>query len=218
MKKEKSTFSRAEQSDLRKKTIIQAALSEFSQKGFAAARMEDIAKKAHVAKGTVYLHFGDKESLFEEIIRTHMSPILNTLETDLDPSLPLKVQMTQLVRSFSNRLSNPNIANIIKLLVSEGSRFPHLSDMYYRLVVQKGSATLTKAFQVQVEKEPNDRAARILAEFPLLLVAPAITGMIWHNLFSKQHPLDIQKMLYSYIDLITLADEKEFEYEKSTAK
>lgn len=218
MKAEKNSLSRAEQSELRKKAIIQAALMEFSQKGFAAARMEDIAKKAHVAKGTVYLHFADKESLFEEIVRTHILPMVDTLKTELDPSLPLKVQVTQLILSFSNRLNNPNINNIIKLLISEGSRFPHLSDMYYRLVAGKGIDILTKLFQTQVEKEPNDRAAKILAEFPQLLIAPAITGMIWQSLFANQHPLDIQKMLHSYLDLITLIDEKESGYEKCADK
>lgn len=216
MKKEKNTLSRAEQSELRKKAIIQAALAEFSQKGFAAARMEDIAKKAHVAKGTVYLHFADKESLFEEIVKTHIFPMLNTLETEMDSSLPLKAQIAQLILSFSNRLTNPNIVNIIKLLISEGSRFPHLSEMYYRLVVQRGIGTLTKAFQTQVEKAPDDQAAKILAEFPQLLIAPAIAGMIWQNLFAKQHPLDIQKMLYSYFDLITLIEKKELKNEKCT--
>lgn len=218
MKTEKSSLSRAEQSELRKKAIIQAALAEFSQKGFAAARMEDIAKKAHVAKGTVYLHFADKESLFEELVKIHILPMVHTLKTEIDPSLPLKVQVTQLILSFSNRLNDPNINNIIKLLISEGSRFPHLSDMYYRLVVGKGIHILTKLFQTQVEKEPNDQAAKILTEFPQLLIAPAITGMIWHSLFAKQHPLDIQKMLYSYLDLITLIEEKESGYEKCTDK
>lgn len=216
MKKEKSSLSRSEQSELRKKAITQAALAEFSQKGFAAARMEDIAKKAHVAKGTVYLHFADKESLFEEIVKTHIFPMLSTLETEMDLSLPLKAQVTQLILSFSNRLTNPDVANIIKLLISEGSRFPHLSDMYYRLVVKRGLSALTKVFQAQAEKDPNDQAAKILAEFPQLLIAPAITGMIWHSLFATQHPLDIQKMLYSYLDLITLIEEKELANEKCT--
>src|SRR5437868_196682 len=70
---------RAARSAERRQAIIDAALVEFSAKGFAAARLEDIAAQAGVGKGTIYLYFADKEQLFQELIRTSIVPILGQL-------------------------------------------------------------------------------------------------------------------------------------------
>jgi AcrR family transcriptional regulator len=71
---------RAEKSAARREAILSAALDEFSARGFAAARLDDVAKRAGVAKGTIYLHFRDKDALFQEIVRSMMGPFVGTLE------------------------------------------------------------------------------------------------------------------------------------------
>src|SRR2546427_7430700 len=71
---------RAEKSAARREAILAAALDEFSAQGFAAARLDDVARRAGVAKGTIYLHFRDKEALFQELIRSVLSPFVGTLE------------------------------------------------------------------------------------------------------------------------------------------
>src|SRR5262245_48488186 len=71
---------RAEQAAARRTAILAAALDEFSARGFAATRLEDVAKRAGVAKGTIYLHFKDKEALFQELVRTMLSPVVARLE------------------------------------------------------------------------------------------------------------------------------------------
>src|SRR5712675_354799 len=71
---------RAEKSEARRQAIVAAALAEFCARGFAATRLDDVAKRAGVAKGTIYLHFRDKEALFQEIVRSLMSPFVGTLE------------------------------------------------------------------------------------------------------------------------------------------
>ena len=68
---------RAENALARREAIVAAALDVFVEKGFAAARMEDIARWAGVAKGTIYLHFSDKEALFEAIVRQEIRPRLD---------------------------------------------------------------------------------------------------------------------------------------------
>src|SRR6267154_2022527 len=66
---------RAERAAERREAIIEAALDEFIARGFTATRLDDVAKRAGVAKGTIYLHFKDKESMFEELIRTAVVPL-----------------------------------------------------------------------------------------------------------------------------------------------
>src|SRR5215470_13595642 len=73
-------ISRAERAAERRQAIIDAAMEEFISRGFAATRLDDIAKRAGVAKGTIYLHFKDKESMFEELIRTAIVPLVNRMQ------------------------------------------------------------------------------------------------------------------------------------------
>src|SRR6266849_8235365 len=71
---------RAEKSEARRQAIVAAALDEFCTRGFAATRLDDVARRAKVAKGTIYLHFADKETLFQELIRMELSPVVAALE------------------------------------------------------------------------------------------------------------------------------------------
>src|SRR5216683_3337927 len=74
----------------RRKAILAAALQEFSARGFAAARLDDVAVRAGIAKGTIYLYFQDKEALFQDLIRSEMGPVVGTLESALSLDLPTR--------------------------------------------------------------------------------------------------------------------------------
>src|ERR1044071_7459611 len=71
---------RAKRGSVRREGILAAALEEFSAHGFEAARLDDVARRAGIAKGTIYLYFSDKETLFQELVRSEISPIVGTLE------------------------------------------------------------------------------------------------------------------------------------------
>src|SRR6202022_157505 len=73
------TSTRAERAAERRAAIVEAALDEFIARGFTATRLDDVARRAGVAKGTIYLHFRDKESMFEELISTAIVPLLGRL-------------------------------------------------------------------------------------------------------------------------------------------
>src|SRR6202023_329143 len=75
----KSASSRAERAAERRAAIVEAALEGFIARGFTATRLDDVARRAGVAKGTIYLHFKDKESMFEELISTAIVPLLGRL-------------------------------------------------------------------------------------------------------------------------------------------
>src|SRR4029077_20083424 len=75
----------------RREAILKAALDEFSERGFAAARLDDVARRAGVAKGTIYLYFKDKEALFQELVRFQIGPVVGALEAVLASDLPLAV-------------------------------------------------------------------------------------------------------------------------------
>src|SRR5579875_1827562 len=84
----------------KREAILAAALDEFSARGFAAARLDDVARRAGVAKGTIYLYFADKERLFEELIRSKMMPVVGRIEAIGSVDLPLRAVLDQLAEIF----------------------------------------------------------------------------------------------------------------------
>src|ERR1700674_5981226 len=91
---------RAETSAARREAILAAALDEFSARGFAAARLDDVARRAGVAKGTIYLYFRDKEALFQELVRSVISPLIARFETTVEIDLPARVGAERIVDLF----------------------------------------------------------------------------------------------------------------------
>src|ERR1044071_5159284 len=84
------TGARAKRSAERRDAILAAALDEFAARGFAATRLDDVARRAEVAKGTIYLHFADKEALFEELIRMELNPVIAALENVSHADIPFR--------------------------------------------------------------------------------------------------------------------------------
>ena len=90
----------------RRETILAAALDEFSARGFAATRLDDVAQRAGVAKGTIYLYFRDKESLFQELVRAMLGPLVGRLEAAPAIDLPARVVAGSLRRVPKISLTN----------------------------------------------------------------------------------------------------------------
>src|ERR687887_2418581 len=91
---------RAQRSAARREAILAAALDEFSAQGFAATRLDDVARRAGVAKGTIYLHFQDKETLFQELIRSVLSPFVGRLEAAQLADVPARALVETIVDLF----------------------------------------------------------------------------------------------------------------------
>src|SRR3954447_6920453 len=102
----KPASSRAERAAERRGAIIEAAMDEFIARGFAATRLDDVAKRAGVAKGTIYLHFKDKESMFEELIRTAIVPLVNRLGAGPPPvGASIRDMIEGFARSFIHEVT-----------------------------------------------------------------------------------------------------------------
>jgi len=115
----------------RREAILAAALEEFSARGFAAARLDDVARRAGVAKGTIYIHFKDKEALFQELILFQLSPVVGSFEAALASDLPLSTIIDQAIEIFVREIYGTHRKEVIRLIISEGPRFPALAEFYY---------------------------------------------------------------------------------------
>src|SRR5260370_32588723 len=102
---------RADKSALRRDAILAAALEEFSARGFAAARLEDVAQRAGVGKGTIYLHFQDKQALFQVLVTTMLVPFIANIETAPSVWLPVRVVLERLIALFVREISAPDRRN-----------------------------------------------------------------------------------------------------------
>src|SRR5215831_383243 len=118
----------------RREAILAAALDEFSLRGFAAARLDDVARRAGVAKGTIYLYFRDKEALFQELVRSVIGPLIARFEASAEIDLPARVVAERIVEMFVREIYGTRRKDVIRLVIAEGPRFPKLAEFYYREV------------------------------------------------------------------------------------
>ncbi|WP_024574882.1 MULTISPECIES: TetR/AcrR family transcriptional regulator [unclassified Afipia] len=186
----------------RRAAIIAAGLDEFTAKGFAATRLDDVAKRAGVAKGTIYLHFKDKEALFQELVRTALGPLIVRISNPQigEGAGSARAAIELLAETFARDVIGTKRADIVRMIISEGTRFPQLADFYYREVITHGIAGMRKLIEYGIARGEIRNPG--LADFPQLLVAPLVVAVIWQGLFGKQAPLDVAAMLRVHLDLI----------------
>ena len=196
----KSQGPRAERQAQRREAILAAALDEFSARGFAATRLDDVAKRADVAKGTIYLYFRDKESLFQELVRTMLSPVVSRVAAAPMIDLPARMVVEGIADMFVREVFGTRRQDVIRLIITEGQRFPKLAEIYYHEVIARVvpaiRALMTRA--VARGELPNDALAR----FPQLLAAPAMIALMWNGLFGRFDKLDVREILQAHIDTL----------------
>jgi AcrR family transcriptional regulator len=180
----------------RRDAILDAALDEFSARGFTATRLDDVAKRADVAKGTIYLHFKDKESLFQELIRSKMVPVVGTLEATFAADLPLRLVVDKAIDVFVREVYGSHRKDLIRLIISEGPRFPALAEFYYREVLSRILKSVRGLLRRALER--GELADNTLIRFPQLLGAPGIIAIIWSGLFDRFEPLDVRAMMRAH--------------------
>ena len=175
-------------------------MEEFIARGFAATRLDDVAKRAGVAKGTIYLHFKDKESMFEELIRTAIVPLIGRLHAPPPVGGSIRDALEGFAHAFIHEVATTRRGDIVRLIVAEGPRFPSIADFYYREVIGRGLAGIRALIELGIAR--GEIKQKELPRFPQLLVAPALIAVIWQSLFSKHAPLDAIEMFRVHLDLI----------------
>jgi TetR/AcrR family transcriptional regulator len=123
----------------RPQQIIDAALAIFGERGLAAARLDDIAKRAGLSKGTIYLYFPNKEELFREVIRQTIIAQIERAERELATATQQSASdtLTQFVRGYWGYLRSPKFAALFRLIHAELSNFPDLARFYGREVIER---------------------------------------------------------------------------------
>src|ERR1700732_4917969 len=113
----KPASKRASRAAERREAIIEAALDEFIARGYAATRLDDVAKRAGVAKGTIYLYFKDKQTLFEELVRTAIVPLVARLAALPPAAGSVRAVLENFVASFVKEVVTTRRGAIIRLVM-----------------------------------------------------------------------------------------------------
>lgn len=184
----------------RREAILAAALDEFAARGFADARLDDVAVRAGVAKGTIYLYFPDKESLFQELVRTMLTPIVGSIAAAPVQDLPARAVAEMLVNVFVSQIYRTRRKDVLRLIIAEGPRFPQLAEFYYREVIARVLPAVRTMFARAVER--GELTSDALARFPQLLVSPALMAIIWNSLFERFSPLDVEELMRAHLELL----------------
>jgi AcrR family transcriptional regulator len=184
----------------RRQAILAAALEEFAAHGFADARLDDVARRAEIAKGTIYLYFRDKESLFQELVRAMVTPLIGAIEAAAIGDLPIRAFAERIFDIFVNEIFGTRRKDVIRLIITEGPRFPQLAELYYREVIARVLPLVRQRLRLAVDR--GELANDALERFPQLLVAPGLIAIIWSGLFERFAPLDVRELMRAHLELL----------------
>ncbi len=190
--------------EARMQAIRAAALDVFAAKGFAAARLDDVAAAAGVAKGTIYLYFKSKQDLLEAIVKSTIGATLDGFERMVAASpAPASEIFRMMGRVIAAAIEDGDRRRVLHLVLSEGARFPEIADYYHREIISRGME-LIRAI-IAKGRASGEFFTDEPARFPQLFFAPALVAAIWTIVFNRVEPLDVHAMLDAHFDLLLRA-------------
>jgi AcrR family transcriptional regulator len=178
--------------DARPAEIIAAALAVFAERGFAAARLEDIAARAGLSKAALYVYFETKTDLFRAVVGERATPSLDRIEEVLarhDPPFPVFAQA--MLARMAEILETQELRAVAKMVIGESRNFPELAKVWHDKVVSRAIGLLSGAIErAQARGEVRDGAPRLMA---LSLIGPMLAGAIWREVMEPAggEPLDL---------------------------
>ena len=187
----------------RPQEICAAALEVFAAKGFAAAKLDDIARRAGVSKGTLYLYFKDKEELFRAVVRAAVVPNLEAMTAALAESdRPFATTVRMLLARFAETAKRLPIGAVAKMVIGESRNFPELAKAWYDEVVSKAVGALSgliERAQVKGEVQAGDPRLYVIS-----LMGPMLMGMLWRETLEPVGgtPLDLAALAKQHSETI----------------
>jgi TetR/AcrR family transcriptional regulator len=171
---------RERRKDARPGELLAAALELFVEKGFAATRAEEVAKRAGVSKGTLFLYFSSKEELFKAVVRENISGRFPQWNAEFAEFQGTTADMLRYcVRAWWDRIGSTKASGITKLMMSEAGNFPELAAFYQHEVIQPGNNLLRRVLQRGVDRgefEPMDLKYGVY-----IVLAPMLFLAMWKH-------------------------------------
>ena len=194
------------QKDQRRSALLEAALDEFFERGFTAARMDDIAKRAGVSKGAVYLYFSSKEDLFTSLVDLHAKPNVERIEAISNTARSFREGMRAFVQLAPMLIRDSKIPRLMKILIGDAINFPESVRLYRERVIEKGLAAISGLLKRadssgEIDAPDPDSTAR-------LIVAPLLLGGVWRIVFEETDPdvaMDLDAFFAEHVRMLERA-------------
>lgn len=180
--------------------ILTAALKMFSIKGYAATKLDVVAKEAGVSKGTLYLYFENKESLFKAVVTEFVLPQIEKAEEQaVHFTGSVKDLMYTLLEQWRVNVLETELSGIPKMMIAEASNFPELATFYLENVIQRTRQFVANLIKLGIERGEfrqcdSDYAARNF-------LSPMVFSAIWqHSLAPFDNEYDIKEYLNFHLE------------------
>lgn len=182
--------------------IVVAALEVFAEKGFAAARLDDIAARAGVSKGAVYLYFATKEDVFRAVVEQGVAPNVGALHAAVaQDGQSFPALLRAFVGVMSGMIETTPLGGILKMVIGEARNFPELARVWHDRLIVPALGALTAAIaagQARGELQPGDPR-----QYAASLISPILVGVIWRETFTPvgAEPFDIPALARQHVEL-----------------
>ena len=202
MKAVKRPLRRRTEKAQRREEILAAAFEEFSVNGYAATRLDDVARRAKIAKGTIFLHFNNKRVLFRAVLRGFIQPVFSGFQAFLQGSSGTAEALLRdlLSRQYVEVVRNKRARALLRLLIAESGKFPELAEMYHRDILDPGMSALGLVIDRGVAS--GEFQATGLRDFPQILAAPTVLAVVWMLVLGERHGLDLDAYREAHIDFV----------------
>jgi AcrR family transcriptional regulator len=182
--------------------IVAAAFEEFSAHGFAATRLDDVARRARIAKGTIYLHFKNKEILFQAVVRSLARPVFEEFGSFARNSECSSADLLHefLSHMYAEVVRSDKVRGILRLLIAESGNFPQVAEIYRREVIEPGLGAIRLILDRGCAAGEFQRTKA--RDFPQILIAPAIGAVVWMLVIGKRQPLDLDAYFAAHLEFV----------------
>lgn len=186
----------------RRDRILDAAREEFAERGFAAARMEDVARRVGISRAALYLAFDSKEALFRALVSEVITQIMPTLLPSDYGALPAPALLRAFVKNAMRRMAGPDMAFLPRLIVGEGRNFPELARFYHETAMICVLGAVERLIIHGVDRD--EFACTDPAMAARSVAGGIIFAALWRNVFEPvgAEPLDIEWMAETHAGLI----------------
>lgn len=195
------TRSPLDRKELRRAELIDAAMTVFKRDGFTSAKIDDVAKQANTAKGTVYLYFKSKEELFEAALLDRMTPVVEMIENAArEFSGPASELLERQIRFGYENLVNGEMRHVLRMLIADGARFPNQVAFYHDKILKRVMAALVNTIEYGASRGEFKVTANL--HVAQVVCGPLLLAAVWKLIFDDIEKMDLDMHFKTHFDII----------------
>lgn len=188
--------------EARPQELLSSALDLFVERGYAATRLEDVAARAGVSKGTLYLYFANKEELFKAVVRENVIPELGDAEEFVDSHAGESADLfREIILRWWERVGSTKLSGITKLMMAESANFPEVARFYHDEVISRANLLLTRILERGIASGEFRRVD--VTQATHIVTAPLLMLMLWKHSYPvfQAEPIPAADYLNTFVDL-----------------